>query len=63
MFLIWKVIFGAIISYFAKLEENYKISIIGDIKTGLPSPEIPPLFIITDVIGDCIIIAIIGYTM
>ena len=57
------VIFGAIISHFAKLEENYKINVIGTINPGLPSPEMPPLYIITDIIGDCIIIAIIGYTM
>ncbi|RNA30886.1 solute carrier family 26 member 6-like [Brachionus plicatilis] len=55
------VIFGTLISYFANLNENFNIRIIGPIQAGFPEPRLPPLFLFKDVMVDCFIIAIITF--
>jgi len=57
------VVFGTIISYYAKLQPMYNIKVIGKLKPGLPAPEVPPLFLINDLLVDCIVTAIIAFTI
>lgn len=56
------VTIGTLASTFGYFKQNFQVNVIGPLETGLPIPEVPPLFIIKDMIIDCIILSIITYT-
>ncbi|RNA14745.1 solute carrier family 26 member 6-like [Brachionus plicatilis] len=57
------VIFGTIISHFAKFSETFDVKVIGPIQAGIPSPQIPPLFIIKDMMLEAFLIAIVSFAI
>lgn len=56
------VIFGTLSSYLGNFQNIYKVDVVGPIKQGIPTPVPPQPWLITDMITDCIILAIIIYT-
>ncbi len=57
------VILGTLISYLADLNQKFKVSIVDTIPAGIPGPELPPLFIIKDMIVQCFITALVAFTI
>ncbi|XP_030828707.1 sulfate transporter [Strongylocentrotus purpuratus] len=60
------VIITILISYFVNVEDKYGVEIIGDVPTGFPMPTIPSLpsgVRVSDLIGDAIAIAIVGFAV
>ncbi|KAK5650562.1 hypothetical protein RI129_001591 [Pyrocoelia pectoralis] len=57
------VVLGTVLSYYLKLEEVYKLNVVGSIPSGLPEPSLPPLDLIDDIIIDAIVIAIVSYAL
>ncbi|RNA14710.1 solute carrier family 26 member 6-like [Brachionus plicatilis] len=57
------VIFGTMISHFAKFSENFDVKVIGPIQAGIPPPQIPPLFIVKDMIIEAFLIAIVSFAI
>ncbi|KAL4239883.1 hypothetical protein ACF0H5_000683 [Mactra antiquata] len=48
------IILATIISYFAKLEQNYDIEVVGSIPPGIPEPHLPNLNIFVSIFPQCI---------
>ncbi|XP_015171821.1 PREDICTED: solute carrier family 26 member 6-like isoform X2 [Polistes dominula] len=57
------VVGGTLISMYMKLTEAYNIKIVGDIPVGLPTPSLPPLSLIPNVLLDSFIITLVSYTI
>ncbi|RMZ97946.1 solute carrier family 26 member 6-like, partial [Brachionus plicatilis] len=57
------VVFGTLISYLAKFNQRFDVQIIGSIKSGIPAPQLPPIFLIKDMIVQCLVIAIIAFAI
>ncbi|XP_067095219.1 solute carrier family 26 member 6-like [Osmerus mordax] len=57
------VIAATIISYYTKLKEQYHISVVGEIPSGMNAPEVPDLSLFPDLIGDAFAIAVVGYAI
>ncbi|CAG0886428.1 unnamed protein product [Darwinula stevensoni] len=57
------VVIGTAASYGVDLHHNYNITTVGYLPTGLPSPEVPPLWLMgeVDFMIQCLVIAIVGY--
>ncbi|XP_003699670.1 prestin isoform X1 [Megachile rotundata] len=57
------VVSGTLISKYLYLSEKYSIQTVGNIPTGLPSPEIPTLNLLSLVAIDSIAITMVSYTI
>lgn len=57
------IVFGTLLSRFCYLETEYEIKTIGSIPIGFPQPELPQINLINDILVDCIVIAIVSYTV
>ncbi|XP_062314417.1 solute carrier family 26 member 6-like [Osmerus eperlanus] len=58
------VVIGAtIISYYTHLKENFHISVVGLIPSGMNAPVVPDLTLFPDLIGDAFAIAVVGYAV
>ncbi|BFZ08352.1 hypothetical protein BsWGS_11390 [Bradybaena similaris] len=57
------VVLGTVISFFVKLEEEYKVKIVGDIPVGLPSPNLAAFSCLSEVVTDAIAIAIVAFAI
>ncbi|XP_067095221.1 solute carrier family 26 member 6-like [Osmerus mordax] len=58
------VVIGAtIISYYTHLKENFHISVVGLIPSGMNAPVVPDLSLFPDLIGDAFAIAVVGYAV
>ncbi|CAL1536368.1 unnamed protein product [Lymnaea stagnalis] len=55
------VIIATLISQFAFFHENFKVDVVKKIPVGIPAPKIPDLSLVTDYIGDGIVIIVIAY--
>ncbi|XP_043488517.1 sulfate transporter-like [Polistes fuscatus] len=57
------VVGGTLISMYMNLTEVYNIKIVGDIPVGLPTPSLPPLSLVPNVLLDSFIITLVSYTI
>ncbi|KAL1460017.1 hypothetical protein WDU94_011958 [Cyamophila willieti] len=57
------VVLGTLASSKFGLKENFGISVVGHIPTGLPVPEAPPMWLVPKLILDGLIIAIIAFSI
>uniref|UniRef100_A0A1B6L5G6 STAS domain-containing protein n=2 Tax=Graphocephala atropunctata TaxID=36148 RepID=A0A1B6L5G6_9HEMI len=57
------VVLGTLISQHFQLPEKFNISVVGDIPTGLPKPEVPPLSLIPNILVDGLVIAIVAFSI
>ncbi|KAG8316926.1 hypothetical protein J6590_037271 [Homalodisca vitripennis] len=57
------VVLGTLISRHFQLPEKFNISVVGDIPTGLPKPEVPPLVLVPNVLVDGLVIAIVAFSI
>ncbi|XP_029946907.1 solute carrier family 26 member 6, like 1 [Salarias fasciatus] len=57
------IVAGTLISYYAHLNGNYSIEVVGEIPSGLSSPTAPDVSIFGEVIGDAFALAIVGYAI
>ncbi|XP_035827519.1 sulfate transporter-like [Aplysia californica] len=55
------VIVATLISTFANLNETYDVPVVEDVPIGVPAPKFPDLTLVTDYIGDGIVIIIVSY--
>ncbi|XP_063283708.1 solute carrier family 26 member 10-like [Pelobates fuscus] len=51
------------ITFASSLDIRYNVQIVGSIPAGFPTPKLPPLNVIPDVIGDTIAITFVGYAV
>ena len=54
---------GTTSSYFCLFNENYGVKVLGTIPTGIPTPSLPPFDLISDLMMDSLIIAIVVYAL
>uniref|UniRef100_A0A8D8M1I0 Sulfate transporter n=1 Tax=Cacopsylla melanoneura TaxID=428564 RepID=A0A8D8M1I0_9HEMI len=57
------VVLGTLASSKFGLKENFGISVVGHIPTGLPVPEAPPMWLVPKLILDGLVIAIIAFSI
>lgn len=57
---IFVLVFGIVFSYFAKLNENFDLAIVGPIQSGLSEPAVPDFSMFTSLISDAIIISVVA---
>ncbi|KAK9754976.1 Sulfate permease family [Popillia japonica] len=57
------IVSGTLCSYFLHLNDDFNITIVGDIPSGLPGPSIPSFSLMNSIFLDCFIIAIVSYTI
>ncbi|CAH0548531.1 unnamed protein product [Brassicogethes aeneus] len=57
------VVFGTLASLCLNFQDNYNISIVGHIPTGLPNPSLPAFDMIPNVFMDSFVITIVSYTV
>ncbi|XP_050500307.1 sulfate transporter [Diabrotica virgifera virgifera] len=57
------VIIGTVSSQYLDFHKNYGIKIVGDIPTGFPQPEMPPLDLVPSVLVDGVSTAIVSYAI
>lgn len=57
------VVIGTLVSRYCFLVKNYGIEIVGDIPVGLPTPKVPALGLLPNLVVDGITIAIVSYTI
>ena len=57
------VILATLISHFLDLNSKWDIQVIGQVPTGLPSPELPDFGLMPSLISDAFTITIIGYVV
>ncbi|KAM9361284.1 solute carrier family 26 member 6, like 1 [Symphorus nematophorus] len=57
------IVAGTLISSYAYLNNNYTISVVGEIPSGLRSPSVPDVSLFGEVIGDAFALAIVGYAI
>uniref|UniRef100_H3CKV8 Solute carrier family 26 member 6 n=1 Tax=Tetraodon nigroviridis TaxID=99883 RepID=H3CKV8_TETNG len=57
------VIAATIITHFCDLGTQYKISVVGEIPSGLKAPLAPDVSLFPQIIGDTIAVAIVGYAI
>ncbi|XP_014668688.1 PREDICTED: sulfate anion transporter 1-like [Priapulus caudatus] len=57
------VIAGTAMAYVFDLNENFGLSIVGDIPTGLPAPTLPPPALYQRVFSDAITIAVVAFVI
>ncbi|XP_031455361.1 chloride anion exchanger [Phasianus colchicus] len=56
-------VLAALISHFAKLEEKFKVAVVGKLEEGFQAPVAPDAGIIQNCVGDGISIAIVGFAV
>ncbi|XP_053296786.1 solute carrier family 26 member 6, like [Pleuronectes platessa] len=54
---------ATLISHYSHLSMNYTVSVVGEIPSGLSPPSIPDFSIFSEVMGDAIALAIVGYAI
>uniref|UniRef100_A0A3B3IMV6 Solute carrier family 26 member 6, like 1 n=1 Tax=Oryzias latipes TaxID=8090 RepID=A0A3B3IMV6_ORYLA len=57
------IIAGTLISSYAHLRSNYSVSVVGEIPSGLRTPNMPNVSLFGEVIGDAFALAVVGYAM
>ncbi|XP_072379809.1 prestin-like [Diabrotica undecimpunctata] len=57
------VIIGTVSSQYLDFHVNYGIKIVGDIPTGFPQPELPPIDLVPSVLVDGVSTAIVSYAI
>uniref|UniRef100_A0A3P9IMZ0 Solute carrier family 26 member 6, like n=1 Tax=Oryzias latipes TaxID=8090 RepID=A0A3P9IMZ0_ORYLA len=57
------IIAGTLISSYAHLRSNYSVSVVGEIPSGLRTPNVPSVSLFGEVIGDAFALAVVGYAM
>ncbi|XP_038067579.1 solute carrier family 26 member 6-like isoform X2 [Patiria miniata] len=57
------IILTTMVSHFASLEKKYGANVVGDIPTGLPTPELPSFSHMDSLITDAIIISIVTFSV
>ena len=54
---------GTATSYYCLLNENYSVKILGPVPTGIPTPTLPPFFLIPDILLDSFVVALVVYAL
>ncbi|KAJ8711244.1 hypothetical protein PYW07_008486 [Mythimna separata] len=57
------IVIGTLVSRFGNLHEIFGITLVGEIPTGLPQPEIPPLELLPQIAVDAFTITMVTYTI
>ncbi|XP_056316255.1 solute carrier family 26 member 6, like [Danio aesculapii] len=57
------IVVATVISFYTRLNESYKISVVGDIPSGLQPPSVPNVNIFSEVVLDAFAMAIVGYAI
>ncbi|KDR19089.1 prestin-like isoform X2 [Zootermopsis nevadensis] len=57
------VIAGTLVSMYCNLSANYKITVVGEVPTGLPEPVAPPFALIPNLLVDGLVIAIVAFSV
>ncbi|XP_012728204.2 solute carrier family 26 member 6, like [Fundulus heteroclitus] len=57
------IVAATVISSTAHLYNNYSVSVVGEIPSGLSAPTVPDLSLFGEVIGDAFALAIVGYAI
>ncbi|KAK5605370.1 hypothetical protein CRENBAI_025569 [Crenichthys baileyi] len=57
------IVAATLISSTAHLNNNYSVSVVGEIPSGLSAPTVPNLSLFGEVIGDAFALAIVGYAV
>jgi solute carrier family 26 protein len=60
---LFAIVVGTLVSRYWITSEEYGIPIVSHIPTGFPSPSVPPLELIKDVLIDSFVLAIVAYTI
>ncbi|RXN03845.1 solute carrier family 26 member 6-like protein [Labeo rohita] len=57
------IVVATVISFYTQLNESYKISVVGEIPSGLQPPSIPNASVFSEVVLDAFAMAIVGYAI
>ncbi|XP_013394220.1 solute carrier family 26 member 6 [Lingula anatina] len=57
------VIVSTVVCYFAKLDEEFKVTVVGYIPTGIPEPTLPPVEHFSNLIMDAFGVSIVAFTI
>ncbi|XP_032369521.1 solute carrier family 26 member 6, like 1 [Etheostoma spectabile] len=57
------IVAGTLISTYTHLDNNYTISVVGVVPSGLSSPSVPDVSLFREVIGDAFALAMVGYAV
>ncbi|CAM9555334.1 unnamed protein product [Lampetra fluviatilis] len=57
------IILATVISFYARLEEKFGVTVVGNIPAGLPVPQLPTVTNFSSLIADGLAIAIVGYAV
>ncbi|KAM9408193.1 solute carrier family 26 member 6, like 1 [Pholidichthys leucotaenia] len=57
------IVAGTLVSSYAQLSNNYTVSVVGEIPSGLSSPSVPDVSLFGEVIGDAFALAVVGYAI
>ncbi|XP_038213044.1 prestin isoform X2 [Zerene cesonia] len=57
------IVAGTLVSKFCDLKALYGISLVGNIPTGLPVPEVPPIELLSEIALDAFTITMVTYTI
>uniref|UniRef100_A0A671QPI6 Solute carrier family 26 member 6-like n=1 Tax=Sinocyclocheilus anshuiensis TaxID=1608454 RepID=A0A671QPI6_9TELE len=57
------IVVATVISFYTRLNETYKISVVGEIPSGLQPPSIPNASVFSEVVLDAFAMAIVGYAI
>ncbi|XP_048055359.1 solute carrier family 26 member 6, like [Megalobrama amblycephala] len=57
------IVVATVISFYTRLNESYKISVVGEIPSGLQPPRVPNASVFSEVVLDAFAIAIVGYAI
>ncbi|CAG5047199.1 unnamed protein product [Parnassius apollo] len=57
------IVIGTLVSRFGSLKEQFGITLVGNIPTGLPDPEVPPVELFTSIALDAFTITMVTYTI
>ncbi|CAK1589990.1 unnamed protein product [Parnassius mnemosyne] len=57
------IVIGTLVSRYASLKEQFGITLVGHIPTGLPEPEVPPVELFTSIALDAFTITMVTYTI
>uniref|UniRef100_A0A8C2BEU2 Solute carrier family 26 member 6, like n=1 Tax=Cyprinus carpio TaxID=7962 RepID=A0A8C2BEU2_CYPCA len=57
------IVVATVISFYTRLSKTYKISVVGEIPSGLQPPSIPNASVFSEVVLDAFAMAIVGYAI
>ncbi|XP_075910254.1 prestin-like [Petromyzon marinus] len=57
------IVLATVISFYARLEEKFGVTVVGNIPAGLPVPQLPTVTNFSSLIADGLAIAIVGYAV